>query len=138
MNPAWQEGQQGSVRVGLNALAPALAAGGHAGVAVVLSDLPLLQVGHLVALAQAFGRRDAARCLVPRYRGERGNPVVFEAALLPELLGQPQGPRAWIAAHPEAVCFLEVGHPGFTTDLDTPADVAALQAMPGAPRLRLP
>ena len=137
-NPAWHEGQQGSVRAGLAALAPVLATGTHAGVAVVLSDLPLLQPAHLRELAQAFAGRGAARCLVPRHAGERGNPVLFEASLMPELLAEPGGPRAWIASHPESVSRFEAAHPGFTTDLDTLADVAALQAMPGAPRIRLP
>jgi molybdenum cofactor cytidylyltransferase len=137
-NPAWRDGQQGSVQAGLAALAPVLAEGAHAGVAVVLSDLPLLQPAHLRELAQAFARRGAARCLVPRHRGERGNPVLFEAGLVPELLAEPGGPRDWIAAHPEAVTRHDAAHAGFTTDLDTLADVAALQALPGGPRIRLP
>ena len=45
---------------------------------------------------------------------------------------------AWLDAHPEAVARWLVDDPAFVTDLDTMADVAALRAMPGAPRIELP
>ena len=62
--------------------------------------------------------------LVPMHEGQRGNPVVFDAGLRDALLATPGGGRAWIDAHPGAVRRHPVGHPGFTTDLDTLDDVA--------------
>lgn len=138
-NPVWREqGQQGSARLGLAALAPRLAAAGAEGFVVSLVDLPLLRVAHVQALAEALAARGCARVCVPWHAGQRGNPVVFEAALCAELAAEPGGPRAWLDAHPEAVARFPVDDPAFVTDLDTMADVAALRAMPGAPRVVLP
>ena len=138
-NPAWREqGQQGSARRGLAALAPRLAAVGAEGVLVSLVDLPLLTAAHVHTLAAAFANRGGARVRVPWHDGQRGNPVVFEASLCAALAAEPGGPRAWLDAHPEAVARWLVDDPAFVTDLDTMADVAALRAMPGAPRIELP
>lgn len=138
INERWRDGQQGSVRVGLAELAPRLAAAGADGFVVSLSDLPLLRPEHLRELAAGFAERGAARVLMPWHDGRRGNPVMFEAALCAELAALEDGPRAWIDAHPQAVRRLPVDHAGCTTDLDTPDDVAALAATPGAPRVVLP
>ena len=138
-NAAWREqGQQGSARRGLAALAPRLAAAGAEGFLVSLVDLPLLRVANVRALAVALAERGAARVRVPWHDGRRGNPVVFEASLCAELAADPGGPRGWLDAHPGAVSRLPVDDPAFVTDLDTMADVAALRAMPGAPRVELP
>jgi molybdenum cofactor cytidylyltransferase len=138
VNDGWREGQQASVRVGLAELARRLESAGVEGFVVSLSDLPLLRPDHLRELAAAFADRGPARVLVPWHAGRRGNPVLFEAALCAPLAAGQGGPRAWIDAHPEAVRRLAVDHPGCTTDLDTPQDVAGLAATPGAPRIELP
>lgn len=137
-NARWRDGQQGSVRAGLAALAPQLAQAGVEGVAVSLSDLPLLQPDHLRELAAGFAARGQARVLVPWHAGRRGNPVIFEAGLCAALAAEEGGPRAWLDAHPEAVCRMPVAHAACTTDLDTLDDLAVLATMPGAPRVELP
>jgi molybdenum cofactor cytidylyltransferase len=138
-NPAWrEEGQQGSARRGLAALAPRLAGSGVEGFLIALADLPLLEPEHVRELECALAERGAARVRMPWYQGRRGNPVAFEASLCTELAAEPEGPRGWLDAHPEAVERLVVAHAAFTTDLDTLADVDALRALPGAPRIDLP
>ena len=101
-------------------------------------NLPLLQADQVGDLIAAFARRGAARALVPDHADQRGNPVVFAGALLASLAQTPGGARGWLDAHPEAVMRITVAHAGFTTDLDTLADVAALSAAPGAPVVDLP
>ena len=145
VNADYRSGQQSSVRAGLLALRAMTADAVGEGCAhpldaflVSLSDLPLLQAAQVRDLIAAFARCGAARALVPDHADQRGNPVVFAGELLASLPQTPGGARGWLDAHPEAVMRITVSHAGFTTDLDTLADVAALSAAPGAPVVDLP
>ncbi|MBP8308671.1 MAG: nucleotidyltransferase family protein [Burkholderiaceae bacterium] len=133
VNADYRDGQQSSVSSGLRALADPVDA-----YVVCLSDLPLMSAAQLRELFDAFERHPDTAILVPMHEGQRGNPVVFDAGLRDALLATPGGARAWIDAHPGAVRRHPVGHPGFTTDLDTLDDVAALGRLPDAPRVELP
>src|SRR5213075_3015557 len=92
-NPAPDEGQHTSVRLGLQALSPRLDA-----VMVALADQPLIGEADIVALIGAFKKRGEASMLVPRVTvdGEvvPGNPVIFDAALRDE----------WVAGDADAAC----------------------------------
>lgn len=133
VNPDYREGQQTSVLAGLAALDEPLD-----GIVIALSDLPLLRAEHLRDLVAAFGVRSGGSVMVPMADGQRGNPIIFDAGLRAAILGTSGGARAWIDAHPQAVVRFNVAHRGFTTDLDTLADVAALAAQPDAPNIALP
>lgn len=133
VNADYQDGQQSSVSSGLRALTDPLDA-----YVVCLSDLPLMTNAHLRDLFDAFEKDPQTAILMPVHEGQRGNPVVFDAGLRDALLATPGGARAWIDAHPGAVRRHPVAHPGFTTDLDTLDDVAALKRLPDAPRIELP
>jgi molybdenum cofactor cytidylyltransferase len=133
VNADYQDGQQSSVSCGLRALTDPLDA-----YVVCLSDLPLMTNAHLRDLFDAFEKDPQTAILMPVHEGQRGNPVVFDAGLRDALLATPGGARAWIDAHPGAVRRHPVAHPGFTTDLDTLEDVAALKRLPDAPRIELP
>ena len=133
LNADYQDGQQSSVSTGLRALTDAVDA-----YVICLSDLPLMSAVHLRELFDAFGDGQETAILVPTHEGQRGNPVVFDAGLRDALLATPGGARAWIDAHPGAVRRHPVAHPGFTSDLDTLDDVAALGRLPDAPRVELP
>lgn len=133
VNPDYRDGQQTSVLAGLAALKDPLDA-----IVIALSDLPLLCPDHLRDLVAAFGLRSGGSVVVPMADGQRGNPIIIDAALRTAILGMPGGARAWIDAHPQAVVRFNVTHRGFTTDLDTLADVVALAAQPGAPNIALP
>jgi molybdenum cofactor cytidylyltransferase len=122
-NPDADSGQHTSVRTGLMAT-PLLAPG----VIVALADQPLLTTSDIVALGAVFERHDCARICVPRHAGQRGNPVVFPAALARVLRDHPQAglPRAFIDAHPEHVTWLEAENDHYTRDVDTRDDAAEL------------
>jgi molybdenum cofactor cytidylyltransferase len=118
-NPRHAEGQMSSVAAGLAALArPCLA------VMVCLADMALLEADDYRALAQAFVDLPRDAILVPHHRGRRGNPVVFAASRVPEVLAGRINPgcRRLIEDHPQDVVRYETGHDRCLVDMDTPED----------------
>jgi molybdenum cofactor cytidylyltransferase len=123
------DGQQASLRAGL-AAAP-LAAGG---VLVALGDMPWLTGGDITALIARFAKAGGQRICIPRHGGRRGNPVLFPGAVLRALRDDPSAPspRAFIASHPELVCWHDTASDHFIRDIDTPADYGANFGAPAA------
>ncbi len=121
-NPAADGGQQSSVRAGL-AATPLQ----RPGIIVALADQPLLTAADIAALVAQFAAHAGARICVPRLAGERGNPVIFPAAIA-RRLREPGGmtPRAFIDADPRQIAWFEAANDHFTRDVDTPADAAKL------------
>jgi CTP:molybdopterin cytidylyltransferase MocA len=133
-NPDYAEGQQGSVRRGLEALSGKLDA-----VLVVLADQPLIGAGDLTELISAFKKRPGGHVVVPMVGGQRGNPIVLDAEAREEILasGRNLGCRNLVERNPELVYALETENRRFITDLDTREDIDALVARTGW-RLELP
>lgn len=130
-NAGWADGQQTSVRAGLAALPVTIDAA-----MIVLCDLPLIDVDDLRLLCVRFAQRlPGTEAIVPVHRGQRGNPVVVSRAAISVVLADPcrRGLRAFIDAHPEAVQRLEVDNDHYAFDVDTPDDVARLEARLGRP-----
>ena len=128
-NARWEDGQQSSVLAGLAAIDDTVDA-----VMIALGDMPLVELADLRALADAFGRRSPGRAIVvPFHRGDRGNPVVFDASLRAPILarGPDEGARGFVAGHPELVERYEAGNDHFCVDLDTPEDIERLEARLG-------
>ena len=125
-NPDWAEGLSSSLRVGLQALEPDIQAA-----IMVLADQPALTSELFVALVNGY-LASSAPIVVPVHQGMRGNPVLFDRALFPELLAVEgdKGGRAVIARHPEKVKELEVGLDAVIADVDTPEDYGALVRLP--------
>ena len=121
-NPNADSGQNSSVCAGL--AATPLAA---AGIMVALADQPLLAAADIRALAQTFANHGGARICVPRWAGQRGNPVIFPVAVA-RRLREPGAmpPRAFIDAHPEQVAWFDAANDHFTRDIDTREDAAQL------------
>ena len=65
-NPAYADGQEGSVRVGLGALS-----GTFDAVFVALADQPMIGAGDLTELMGAFKKRSAGHVVVPVVDGQR-------------------------------------------------------------------
>jgi len=68
-------------------------------------------------------REGGGPVVAPRYRGIRGNPVLFDSALfgaLGSLVGE-HGARDLIASDPTRVTMVEVAEPP-PMDIDTPGD----------------
>ncbi len=133
-NADYANGQQGSVRVGLNALGPRFDA-----VLVLLADQPLIAAADLTELIAAFKKRGQGQVVVPMVNGQRGNPIVLSEQAREQIMASSTnlGCRNLIERNPELVCVHETANTRFVTDLDTPEDVAALAQRTGW-RLELP
>jgi probable selenium-dependent hydroxylase accessory protein YqeC len=124
VNARHAEGQGTSVAAGA-AAAPA----GATGALFLLADQPLVRAPLLDRLL-AEHRQYPDRAIVPCCDGRQGNPVLFPSALLPALarLSGERGGRALLERAPERVARVETGDPAILTDLDTEADLRALEA----------
>ena len=132
-NPAPDDGQASSVRIGLQALSPRLDA-----VIVALADQPLIDAQDISALIGAYKKRGDAAMVVPRVQGadgeaEPGNPVMFDAALREAWLagGADGACRQWRLANPERVRWFDTDNPRYRVDIDTPEDLARFTARTG-------
>ena len=133
-NPAYADGQQGSVRVGLAALS-----GSFDAVFVALADQPMIGAGDLTELIGAFKKRPAGHVVVPVVAGERGNPILLDEVAHAQILASDANLacRHLIERQPELVHAHETANTRFVVDLDTVQDVQALAARTGW-RLELP
>lgn len=93
---------------------------------VALADMPAIAPATVLALTAHL--RAGEGIVVPEYRGQRGHPVGFAARFGAELraLGGDTGARGVLRAHAQAVVRVAVADPGILRDVDTPADLAAL------------
>ncbi len=128
-NPHPEQGQQSSVKLGLESLSTQCDI-----VMVVLADQPLIGKNELVELISAFKHRPPDTSVVyPEVRGLRGNPVLFSGEVIAGMLasGENIGCRKFIDANPALVHKHPTNNEHFTLDLDTAADIAAFQALTG-------
>lgn len=128
-NPRFEEGQMTSVAAGIAALTRATDA-----VMVCLGDMVLLTSADYRELAGLCVQQTEKSIVVPRYRGQRGNPVVIAAWRIPEILiERPNlGCRKFIDDHPQDVLVHESPHDRVIADMDTPEDFARICARMGA------
>ena len=131
----WARGQHASLRVGLAALI-----GSPGPVLVALADMPAIGRSELQELGRAWRERPAlTEVLVPVVHGERGNPVLFSAAVRDAVLGDERwpSPREWQESHPHQVHQWTTDDPAYRLDIDTPEDLARFNASKTEP-LRWP
>lgn len=98
------------------------------GVVIALADMPTIQPATIAQVAQAL--RDGAKLARPVYTGHAGHPVGFAASLLPALLAVQgdQGARSVVQQHAAALVSIPCEDEGILRDIDTPAQLAALQS----------
>jgi molybdenum cofactor cytidylyltransferase len=116
----WQDGMGRSLAAGIAAV-PA-----HWDAALVcLADMPRIEPALITALAAAAGE-----VVLPEFQGRRGHPVRWPRAAFPQLLALTGdvGGRAVMAAF--AVTALPAPSDACLDDIDTPAALAALRALP--------
>ncbi len=120
-------GISSSVKLGLDAVSDSARA------LILLGDQPRLMVDQLLMVLAADS--DPARPIViPRYGGISGNPVLLERAAWPlahQLTGD-QGMSQLFASYPDLVRYVDIE--GDNPDVDTPADLAALNRGGGPAR----
>lgn len=134
-NPHPEQGQQSSVKLGLESVSAACEL-----VLVALADQPLVGKKELIELISAFKHRPAATSVVyPEVHGQRGNPVAFSGEVIASMLasGNNIGCRKFIDANPALVHKLETSNQHFILDLDTTEDIAAFNGRTGM-KLELP
>ncbi|MCX7265646.1 MAG: nucleotidyltransferase family protein [Betaproteobacteria bacterium] len=130
LNSSPQDGQNSSLRIGL-AKANTLAADW---VMVALADQPLINAQDLQDLIAAVKHRPpGTRMLVPQVDGLPGNPVLFDASVMAEILTATpdMGGKQWQQAHPTSVYQWATANTHYRIDVDSPADIDALAATSG-------
>lgn len=120
INPHWSQGQSTSMQAGLQALRPESAAA-----LFILADQPRLSAGVINALIQRR-RETLAPIIVPTYAGQRGNPVLFDRTLFPELMAVTGdiGGRGLIQKYADQVAWLPLSAEAAPGDVDRPEDLA--------------
>jgi molybdenum cofactor cytidylyltransferase len=123
VNPGPEAGQSSSVRAGIAALPP-----GTEAAVIALGDQPFVPDDVIPRLCHAF-RSTGKLVAAPRYRDGLGNPVLFGAALFPELLalGGDRGARSVVERDSGRVALVDVDLP-MPQDLDTPEDYGRLRS----------
>ena len=122
-NPDAAQGQSASIRLGLSRLTDL------DGVLFSVCDQPWLRRESVEKLLADFFACPDSVCALA-YEGRRGNPMVFPAALFPELLaltGEQGGGRV-LQAHPQLLRLTEAASAAELRDVDTPADLLFLES----------
>lgn len=90
---------------------------------VALADMPRIAPETMRKIAAAL--EEGAQIVAPSYKGERGHPVGFAAALRDELLALDgdRGARAILERHRDAVKIIECDDPGVLYDIDRKSDL---------------
>jgi molybdenum cofactor cytidylyltransferase len=127
-NPEWEEGIASSLRVGLDAIARESEADA---VLVVLADQPNVDPDVIESILERY-ESTGASAVVPKYRYQRGNPVLIDRSLWTRIMSLEgdQGARTLLQAHPEWV--EEVWFPSvMPKDIDTERDLDELRQARG-------
>ncbi len=115
----------GSLRAALAALEPIR----PSAVVAWPVDLPHVRVATLERLLETH-RRTGAPAVVPSFAERRGQPVIWDEALFPELATSEAATRhgagAVLAAHEQDVVTVTVDDPAVIEDLNTPEDYERL------------
>jgi molybdenum cofactor cytidylyltransferase len=128
-NESYQQGMGTSLRTGLAAVDPQSTAA-----LIILADQPFVRpatLDRLIEFHGAFrretGKPESARpqIVIPTYRGFRGNPVLLDRTVFPELRGLSGdvGCRAIFGDHTGGIYRLPVDDAGILLDIDSPEDL---------------
>jgi molybdenum cofactor cytidylyltransferase len=138
VNAAYAEGMGSSLRAGISALGPQIEA-----VLIVLADQPFVRPATLDRLIEHH-QKFRPQILIPTYNGFRGNPVLLDRSVFPEVanLRGDIGCRAIFGNHTEGIAKLEVDDIGILLDVDTQGDweqlISAVRGTEGASALAPP
>jgi xanthine dehydrogenase accessory factor len=123
LNPDYAEGMSTSLQAGLRALRP-----GTKAALIVLGDQPFVAAPTIDALIDEY-LRTRPSVVVPTYNGFRGNPVLIDQSLFPEMMEirGDIGCRAIFGDH--SVTKVAVTDRGVVQDIDTPEDIGVAQTL---------
>jgi molybdenum cofactor cytidylyltransferase len=120
-NPEFAAGQSTSLRAGIEALSER-----PGGAMFLLADQPLIDAGKIETILSAH-RKTLAPVCVPVFERQRGNPVLFDRSLFPELLNLKgdTGGRELLEKYQDALVTVPVGNAA-VSDIDIPEDYQRL------------
>jgi molybdenum cofactor cytidylyltransferase len=123
VNEAYGQGMASSLREGLSALDPQIDAA-----LIVLADQPFVRPETFGRIVDRY-RRSEAEIVIPTHKGSRGNPVLLDRAVFPEIMALDGdiGCRAIFGGHLEGIVMVEVDDAGILIDIDNKADYERLQ-----------
>ncbi len=120
-NPNYRQGMSSSLHIGLRVLIDQLATTQrYDSTLIILGDQPLMTpqiIDTLITTKQTSGKQ----IIAPLYGGKRGNPMLFDASLFPELLEVTgdEGGRSVVEQHRQETATVELGNAIATYDVDT-------------------
>jgi len=125
VNPNFQQGMGISLRTGLAAVSESML-----GALIVLADQPFVHSSTLDQMI-AYRQKHAPQILIPVYRGFRGNPVLLDRSVFPELmrLTGDVGCRAIFGSHTDSIHKLAVDDAGILLDIDSAEDWERFSAL---------
>ncbi len=111
-NPDYKSGMTSSIQAGVAAANP------ENGLMICLGDIPLIRTETLNQLILAF---EGQNIVVPTYKGQKGNPVIFPSSLRQAILDhkEPEGCKGVVQANKKLVKLIEVDDEGILRDVDT-------------------
>lgn len=115
VNPDVDLGQSRSLQAGLANLSKKVAAA-----LFLLGDQPLVTASVINSIVREYQDVGAA-LTIPVYQGRRGNPVLIDRTLFPELMGfqGDTGARVLFGKHPDSICEVVVAEKGVLQDIDS-------------------
>jgi len=125
LNPHPEQGIISSQRLGLQSISTTRDA-----VVMCLADHPLIETQDITELLQAFADRPTNTSLVfPQVQGQPGNPVILSDAVRTAVLqaNDDFGCQSWRQQNRALVHAWACDNLHYITDLDSQADIAALQ-----------
>ena len=125
VNESYQQGMGTSLRAGISAIGP-----DSDSALIILADQPFVRASTLDTLI-AEHRRSKAEIVIPTFRGFRGNPVLLDRSVFPEVmqLGGDIGCRAIFGDHPQGIVKLPLDDIGILLDIDRRGDLEALRSI---------
>jgi len=116
INPRPQEGMGLSLKMGLEKIHPA-----SQGVFIAHGDMPLVRKDTMAQLMYAF---TPGSILLPRYRAQRGHPVLIDKSLAEQCLwlDHDRPLKEMIYQNESSIKYVDVDDAGILADMDTPED----------------
>jgi len=123
VNPDYAAGMSTSLRAGLRAAPPE-----SRGYLIALGDQPFVLPSTIDVLIERHSVA-GGKILVPTYHGRRGNPVLIDRSLAPELeaIRGDVGCRALFGPHSNDLVEVSVEDPGILLDIDTAEHLALVR-----------
>ena len=123
-NEDYEKGMSASIRVGIQSVAPDSSAA-----LIVLADQPFLKASIIDKLIEEY-EKSHSPIVIPVYKGFRGNPVLIDRSLFPEMMqiSGDIGCRSLFGLHADQILKVTVDDIGILIDIDTARDLSKLES----------